>query len=88
MNQYPGFVPMVVPQPFVVAMPTALPIPGAIGHGLSAMPQVLSMPFYLYVLFDDWWVSFLVNMFESYFWLCRLMMPPWPVAVHVVCPVL
>ncbi|XP_076455157.1 uncharacterized protein LOC143289849 [Babylonia areolata] len=41
MNQYPGFVPMVVPQPYMVAMPTAIPMSGAVGPGLPALPQGL-----------------------------------------------
>ncbi|KAL8609349.1 hypothetical protein ACOMHN_008143 [Nucella lapillus] len=41
MNQYPGFVPMMVQQPYMVAMPSALPMSGAVGPGLSALPQAL-----------------------------------------------
>ena len=45
MNQYPtGFLPMaMVPtQPYMVAMPTAIPMSGAVGPGLQALPhQVL-----------------------------------------------
>lgn len=47
MNQYPGFVPMMVPQPYMVAMPTAIPV--SAGH--PGLPQVKILKKFT-VLFD------------------------------------
>ena len=51
MNQYPtGFLPMaMVPtQPYMVAMPAAIPMSGAVGPGLQALPHQVLLLFHRY----------------------------------------